>query len=179
MGLSIDRSTFSDEEYAIAGARQRDNLRALKTLLDRPGFGQGEPSLGAELEMSIIDKNAQALSLNKEILEESSDPHLQLELNRFNLEYNLSPVAAAGEPFSLLQAESLKARDSLSKTAAKHDGRIISIGILPTLRMEQLQASAMTDLARYHALASGIKRIRREQFHIRIDGEELYHCHAR
>jgi len=172
MGLSIDRSTFSDEEYAIAGARQRDNLRALKTLLDRPGFGQGEPSLGAELEMSIIDKNAQALSLNKEILEESSDPHLQLELNRFNLEYNLSPVAAAGAPFSVMQVELTKALESLSKTAAKHDGRIISIGILPTLRMEQLQAGAMTDMARYRALASGIKRIRREQFHIRIDGDE-------
>ena len=172
MGLSIDRSSFTEEEYRHAGVRLRENLAALKMLLDRPGFGQGEASLGAELELSIVDDNAQALPLNREVLAQSLDPHLQLELDRFNLEYNLSPVQAAGRPFSAMQSELESALAALGEIAAQHGGRIIPIGILPTLTMEQLQSGWMTDLARYHALAAGIRRIRQESIPIRIDGPE-------
>ena len=172
MGLLIDRSDFSEDEYVRAGERLRENLRALEELLQRPEFGQGEPSLGAELEMSMVDSDAQALPLNRQVLAESLDPNLQLELDRFNLEYNLSPVPAAGAPFSAMQTELEAALSSLSNIAARHGGRIMSVGILPTLRLEQLQKGWMTNLERYHALQAGIKRIRKEDFRIRIDGDE-------
>ena len=68
MGLSIDRSSFTEDEYRHAGIRLRENLAALQTLLARPGFGHGDYSLGAELEMSIVDSDAQALPLNREVL---------------------------------------------------------------------------------------------------------------
>ena len=172
MGLSIDRSSFTEEEYRHAGIRLRENLDALKSLLEWPGFGHGDASLGAELEMSIVGDDAQALPLNREVLAESLDPHLQLELDRFNLEYNLSPVQAAGEPFRAMQTELETALAALGEISSQHGGRIISIGILPTLTMEQLQSGWMTDLARYHALAAGIKRIRQESIPISIDGPE-------
>lgn len=172
MGLTIDRSEYTEEEFAAAKIKLRDNLKALDSLLKRPGFGHGEPSLGAELEMSIVDSDAQALPLNRQVLADSLDPHLQLELDRFNLEYNLSPVPAAGAPFSAMQAELTQALDGLDRAAAKHGGRIVPIGILPTLRLDQLQSDAMTDLARYRALSTGLKRIRKENFRIRIEGEE-------
>jgi gamma-glutamyl:cysteine ligase YbdK (ATP-grasp superfamily) len=172
MGIPIDRSNFTDEEYVEAGARLRDNLHALEQLLQRPGFGIGEPSLGAELEMCVVDDDAQALPLNRELLTESMDPQLQLELGRFNLEYNLSPVAAAGTPFGRMQSELENALSTLDNTAAGHGGRIVAIGILPTLTLRQLQGSSMTNLPRYHALSNSIKRIRKEEFRIRIDGED-------
>jgi gamma-glutamyl:cysteine ligase YbdK (ATP-grasp superfamily) len=172
MGLSIERSSFSEEEYIHAEIRLRENLAALKKLLARPGFGKGAPSLGAELEMSIVGPEAEALPVNKEVLADASDPNLQLELDRFNLEYNLSPVQAAGKPFSAMQNELTAALDELKTITARYNGRIIPIGILPTLAMDQLQSGWMTDLPRYHALAAGIKRMRRESIHIRIDGEE-------
>lgn len=172
MGLSIDRSSFTEEEYHHAGVRLRENLAALKALLERPGFGHGDASLGAELEMSIVGDDAQALPLNREVLAQSLDPNLQLELDRFNLEYNLSPVQAAGEPFRAMQTELESALSALGEISGQHGGRIIPIGILPTLTMEQLQSGWMTDLARYHALAAGIKRIRQESISISIDGPE-------
>jgi len=172
MGLSIDRSSFTEDEYQHSGIRLRQNLAALKELLARPGFGHGEASLGAELEMSIIDDDAQALPLNREVLAQSLDPQLQLEIDRFNLEYNLSPVQAAGEPFLAMQGELESALAALGEVASRHGGRVIPIGILPTLTMEQLQSGWMTDQARYHALAAGLKRIRRENIPIRIDGPE-------
>ena len=173
MGLLIDRSDFSEDEYLQAGERLRDNLGALQTLLARPDFGQGNPSLGAELEMSMVDADAQALPLNRQVLAESMDPNLQLELDRFNLEYNLSPVPAAGQPFAAMQEELEQALAAIADIAAKHGGRIVPIGILPTLKLEQLQKGWMTNLQRYHALQSGIQRIRKGQdFRIRIDGDE-------
>ena len=172
MGLSIDRSSFSEDEYRHAGVKLRENLAALEKLLERPGFGIGEPSLGAELEMSLVDDDFQALPLNREVLADSLDPHVQLELDRFNLEYNLSPVSAAGTPFTSMQRELSTALDKLEANARDHGGHIVPIGILPTLRMEHLQSGWMTDLPRYHALAAGIRRIRKESIHIRIDGSE-------
>lgn len=173
MGLVIDRSDFTEAEYEQAAERLRENLEALRMVLQRPEFGRGAPSLGAELEMSIVDDNAQALPLNRHVLAESLDPNLQLELDRFNLEYNLSPVEAAGTPFSLMQSELERALDTIGDSAARYGGRIVPIGILPTLKLEQLQSGWMTDLPRYRALQSGLSRIRRSKdFHIRIDGDE-------
>jgi gamma-glutamyl:cysteine ligase YbdK (ATP-grasp superfamily) len=172
MGLSIDRSSFSDEDYEKAAVCLRHELSALEMLLQRPGFGVGEYSIGAELEMCIIGPDAEALPVNKEVLSGSADPRLTLELDRFNLEYNLSPVKAAGTPFTAMREELTAGLAQVGDIAATYGGRIVPIGILPTLKMHQLESGWMTDLPRYHALAAGIKRMRRESIHIRIDGEE-------
>lgn len=172
MGLVIDHSDFSEEDYLQASVRLRENLQALQMLFERPDFGRGDSSLGAELELSIVDDKAQALPLNRQVLSDSLDPNLQLELDRFNLEYNLSPVMSAGTPFSMMQTELENALAELGEIAGTYGGRIIPIGILPTLCEEQLQSGAMTDLERYRALQAGIQRIRQHEFHIRIDGAE-------
>ncbi len=172
MGLEVDKSEFTDAEYAAAAEKLRDSLAALGILLARPGFGQGAGSLGAEAELCIVDGDAQALPVNQQVLAESLDPNVQLELNRFNLEYNLSPVPAAGRPFSAMQAELERAFAGLDRITSALGGRIVPIGILPTLRLDQLQAGAMTDRDRYRALQAGIRRIRKDDFRIRIDGAE-------
>ncbi|MGB5345959.1 MAG: glutamate-cysteine ligase family protein [Woeseia sp.] len=172
MGLIIDRSEFSEEDYRLAGARLQENLRALQMLFARPEFGRGDSSLGAELEMCIVDEQAQALPLNRQVLADSLDPNLQPELDRFNLEYNLSPVMSAGTPFATMRAELENALAELGRIAATHGGRIVPIGILPTLSEAQVQSNSMTDLDRYRALQAGIQRLRQLDFHIRIDGAE-------
>jgi len=172
MGNSIDRSTFSAEEYRRADARLRENLAALSTLLDRPGFGIGDWSLGAELEMSIVGPDAEALPLNRELIAEALDPHLQLELDRFNLEYNVSPVSAVGRPFAIMQEELTSALDAIGGIARKFQGRIVPIGILPTLQSDQLQSGWMTDSPRFHALSASLRRIRSHGIHICIDGDD-------
>ena len=172
MGIAIDRSRFEAHEYEFASRRLRDNLRALQVLLARPGFGLGEHSIGAEIELALIDAGARALPLNRRVLADSLDPHLQLELDRFNLEYNLTPVPVAGSPFSKLQQEIEHALPRVGTAASRHGGRVVAIGILPTLELDELQSGAMTDLERYRALQAAIRDIRREDFRIRIDGAE-------
>ena len=55
MGLEVDRDHFADEDYERFEERLQDCLQALRNVLARPGFGEGDPSLGAELEVHLVD----------------------------------------------------------------------------------------------------------------------------
>lgn len=172
MGLSIDRDEFDAADHARFAERLSDDLAALRALLATPGFGEGEPTLGAELELSLVDAAGRALPLNRDVLVDRPDPQVQLELDRFNLEYNLTPVPLAGRPFAGLEAQMDRAIALLGDAAAGHGGRVVAIGILPTLRADDLVSHAMTDLPRYRALSAGIRRLRRAPFEVRITGHE-------
>ncbi len=172
MGLSITREHFAPAEYERFAARLRKSLSVLHQLLAQPGFGQHPPSLGAELELSIIDPAGRALPLNRAVLAESLDPQLQLELDRFNLEYNLSPVDCAGLPFAALEAEMRDALATINRVCAGYQARVAAIGILPTLEPANLEPGAMTDLPRYRALSAAIRRLRRDRFRIEISGQD-------
>ncbi|MDD9935855.1 MAG: glutamate--cysteine ligase [Myxococcales bacterium] len=172
MGIQIDRERFEPAEYVEFQRRLEHSLKALEQLLQRPGFGVGAPSLGAEIELSLVDAEGSALPLNRAVLAASLDDHLQLELDRFNLEYNLTAVPAAGRPFSAFEREIGDAIAHLDGVAASHGGRIIPIGILPSLVPSDLDRHNMSDLPRYRALSRALKALRHSDFEIRIDGEE-------
>ena len=172
MGLCIARDQFTEEEFTRFGERLTQSLKALAHVLEQPGFGEGPLTIGAELELSIINSQGQAYPINRTLLHCSHDEHLQLELDRFNLEYNLSPVSLAGHPFSHVRAQLTHAIQSLERCAKGLGGRIIPIGILPTLCAEELDAPMMSDLPRYRALSAGLRRLREGPFCIHINGPE-------
>ncbi|MEJ2231914.1 MAG: hypothetical protein P8X46_12125 [Nitrospirales bacterium] len=99
MGLCIARDQFTEEEFTRFGERLTQSLKALAHVVAQPGFGEGPLTIGAELELSIINNQGQAYPINRTLLHCSHDEHLQLELDRFNLEYNLSPVSLSRVPF--------------------------------------------------------------------------------
>lgn len=144
----------------------------LEALLGQPGFGVGPASLGAELEVALVDAQARPLPRNEEVLRETSDERMTVELDRFNLECNLLPTALAGCPFAHLQREIESARAELGRAAARYGGRIATVGILPTLVEADLQSTAMTDAIRYRALSRSLREQREGPFRLRIDGED-------
>ncbi|MGP0593856.1 glutamate--cysteine ligase [Nitrospira sp. T9] len=172
MGLCIDRDQFDEEDFTRFGQRLIQSLKALKHVVEQPGFGVGPLSIGAELELSIINSEGRAYPINRTLLNCAHDEHLQLELDRFNLEYNLSPVALAGHPFSHVRAQLANAIQSLEYCAQKWGGRIAPIGILPTLCAEELDSPVLSDLPRYRALSAGLRRLREGPFAIHINGPE-------
>jgi hypothetical protein len=172
MGIEIDRDHFEPSEYVRFSKRLRDGLRALEILLARPGFGEGPASIGAELEVALIDEFSKPLPLNLEVLEETLDPRMTVELDRFNLECNLNYGPLSGTPFSALRREFEGAHQELSRASALHSGRIAMIGILPTVTAEDLSPDAMTDTARYRALAHALRNSRSAPFHLDIDGDD-------
>jgi gamma-glutamyl:cysteine ligase YbdK (ATP-grasp superfamily) len=172
MGLDIDRDRFASTDYARFDERLENCLLALETLLGRPGFGEGPTSIGAELEVALIDHSARPLPLNIEVLQETLDPRMTVELDRFNLECNLRYGALAGAPFAALRAEFEDAYAELSRAAERHAARVAMIGILPTIRAENLESDAMTDTTRYRALAFALRNARNAPFRLDIDGDD-------
>ena len=172
MGLPVRQEHFEPDDYARFAERLDQDLEALGRLLARPGFGEGPPSLGAEIELSLIDANARAFNVARDVLADSLDPQLQLELDRFNLEYNLTPVATAGRPLGALEDELTRALARVDGVAALHGGRAIAIGILPTLTLDDLKGSVMTDLPRYRALTRAIRGLRGGPVRVRIGGAD-------
>ncbi len=172
MGLAIERDRFGDDEYERFQVRLQEGLRALRALLERPGFGAGPLSLGAELEVALVGDDGRPRHVNVEVLRETLDPRMTVELDRFNLESTLDPTPLAGRPFAHLRSEMDGAFGELSRAAARHDARVAMIGILPTLRPHDLEPAAMTDTPRYRALSWALQRNRHEPFAIRIDGDE-------
>lgn len=172
MGLEIDRDVFSEAEFASFAERLAQSLDALDQVLRRPGFGVGPQTIGAELELCLVDDRGHALPYNRAVLDSVRHPRVTLETDRFNLECNTVPVALAGRPFSALRADLDVVLAAVRAGAARHGGHVVAIGILPTLRSSDLTADALTRSARYRALSNGLRRLRRGTFDIAIDGPE-------
>ena len=175
MGLLIDRDSFSSQDFRRYNSRLNQNLKALQKMMAQPGFGQfnGGRKIGAELEIYIIDDEGRPAFFNGEIHDELKDPQLTLELNRFNLEYNLKPVALRSKPFSNMAKEIRGALTRIDRVAQKYNSSTLPIGILPTAREADFGYHAMTDIARYRALTNGLRDLRGGPFHIEIEGKDF------
>lgn len=172
MGQDIQQHSFTAADYQEFGGRLQQSLDVLRELLVQPGFGQGPLSLGAEMEAYITTPEGTVCPINRELIDDLQHPQLQLELNQFNIEYNLNPVALAGKPFSALDNELSGALTMLQEAAHRRGAMIVPIGILPTLRQTDLNSSSMTDLTRFHVLSDSLKNIRGENFFVNIHGED-------
>ncbi|HLV20730.1 MAG TPA: glutamate-cysteine ligase family protein [Polyangiaceae bacterium] len=172
MGIEIDREEFEDADYERFSGRLRDDLCALERLLARPAFGQGPKSMGAEVELNLVDPDGSPRPVNRAVLAESLDPRVTLEINRFNLELNSRPVLFSGAPFSAFARELGEALTTLSMAAAQHGARVVTVGILPTLTEADFGAATMSDFIRYRALSKSLRRLRGEPFTVHIEGPE-------
>lgn len=172
MSREVDREHFEPADYTAFAARLRAELEALDALLARPGFGTGEPTIGIELELSLIDAGGRPLPHNHAVLARAVDPHLTLEVDRFNLEYNSPPVPLAGRPFAALGTYIDGALAEVNRAAGTLGGRVVAIGILPTLRAADLESWVLSDMRRYRALSAAVRRLRHAPHRVMIDGAE-------
>ena len=159
-------------DYARFAERLERCLSDLGQLLGRPGFGAGPVTIGAELELFLVDDAPRPLPLNQAVRALAADARIAVELDRFDLELNCSPALLGGCPFTALAGELGALLDRVGAAARVHRGRIALIGVLPTLSQAHLGASAVTGGARYRALDCGLRRLRRGPLQIKIAGAE-------
>jgi len=172
MGTDIDNEQFDERDYSRFAGRLGECLAALGQSLDRPGFGTGPATIGAELELFLIDGAARPLPHNRAVCAATADPRVNVELNRCNLELNVTPALLAGRPFTALGGELSLLVDRVADAAGDHGGRVALIGILPTLSPADLGPAMMTDVPRYRALSRGLRRLRQDQFRIQVAGQD-------
>ncbi len=171
MGLTIERSEFDDDDRARFDERLQASLGALRSLLERPGFGEGPATLGVEVEVDLVDAQGRPAPNNRAVLAATTDPRITHEVDRFNLEINSNPVALAGRPFAALHDDLTGAFAEITRAAATNAARPIAIGILPTLREDDLR-DALTEVHRYRALSSSLRRQRPGGFAVHIEGQD-------
>jgi hypothetical protein len=172
MGGEITRERFDPTDYERFAERLAEQLTTLRVLLARPGFGIGPLSLGAELEVSLVDRTSRPFGANRAVLASTVDRRVTLEVDRFNLELNTRPCPLAGSPFTTLAAELDNGLGELRRAAAVCGGRVTTIGILPTLTADDLGSGALTDSPRFRALSASLRGLRHEPFAIRIGGDD-------
>ena len=175
MGQSIQQTSFSAEDFRAFQSKLHHCLDALEQVLKRPDFGSGEASIGAELELYLLDSEGFPSLDNLTIQQALNDPRLTLELNRYNVELNLTPVRAVGEPFSGLEKQMLESLTQLRALMRYREGRVLPIGMLPTLRETDFGPQVMTDIPRYHVLADAVRQGRDNSLGIQIDGQDSLH----
>jgi hypothetical protein len=172
VGEEIATERFDPADYARFGQRLRHEIAAFGELVRRPGLGEGPSSLGAELELSLVDADGRPAPVNDRVLRDLPGEGFALELDRFNVECDSGAAPLAGRPFSRI-GDDLRARlERVAAAAAVHGARPVMVGILPTLTHEDLGPEALSDSPRFRALASALRRLRDDAFHIRVSGAE-------
>ncbi|GIH99390.1 glutamate--cysteine ligase [Planobispora takensis] len=172
MGQQVDKDRYSEAEFARFGERLGEQLTELHELLARPGFGTGPATIGAEVELFLTTPDGHPLPRNREVCDVAGDDRLTLELGRFNLEANLTPLPLAGRPFTAMEREVHEVIAKVDAAAAAEGGQVVAIGILPTLSELDFSHETMSDESRYRALSRGMRRLRVEPYRVRIHGAE-------
>jgi len=172
MGAEIHQEKFSEADFALFRERLRGGLRAFSSLIERPGFGCGERSIGTELEMFLVDPQGHVMPIGSQVVHAANRASITHEMGAFDVELSTRPARLLGEPFSAQRENLLNEIGRLKLHAANFGARVVPIGVLPTLRRGDFDASAITDMPRYRALAAGMKRLRQAPFRICIDGAD-------
>lgn len=172
MGIDIDRVEFDTNDTIQFQHKLNEQLALLKNVIANPDFGQAPHSIGAELELYIVDDRGRPLPCNETILKKANNSLLTPELNAYNLEYNLAPCPITQQPFLSLEKAISDELKRLNHYAAEVGGRLVAIGILPTLTPEDFGPHSMTQRKRYHALVKQLIRQRGGDFKIDINGRD-------
>jgi len=160
MGQEIGHTHFSDADFTDFADCLRRETGLLEAWFRDGLFSARDRTGGFELEAWLIDAGARAAPVNAEFLARLDDPMVVPELARFNVELNDHPQHLWGSALSRFEASLGATWKRCGRVAEKMGVRLLMIGILPTLREEQLTQANMSDLRRYRALNEQVLRLR-------------------
>ncbi len=161
MGDEIASSQFDEADFA----RYRERLRAETELLAEwfagGRFHDDGYRAGYELEIWLVDENRQPAACNEIFLERLDSELASPELARFNVEINSTPQVLRDHAFSRFHDELTRTWQQCQATARDMAVDVCAIGILPTVRNEDLNLGNMSHMARYRALNRQVLHLRR------------------
>jgi hypothetical protein len=172
MGKDLTVAVFSIQDRARYREKVRRCLDVLALMLDDVAFDTESRMTGLEIELNLIDADAEPAMRNAEILANLADPTFQTELGQFNLELNARPRLIGGDGFADYERDILDSLGRAQARADKADSTIVLIGSLPTLAPEHLVLANLSANERYRALNDQIVGARGEQFNVDIRGVE-------
>ena len=165
--MSLDtREDFTEADHALFGERLQQSLDVLARLLNQEDFGTGPATLGAELELALVDPAGRPLPVNRAVLAAAWTRVSRSRSTASTWRSTRPAGPARGRAVHGARRAAVgRARRHRPGGRGDHGGRSVAIGILPTLTRDDLKPGMLTDSPRYRALSAGIRRLRREPFH--------------
>ena len=163
MGQEIDTPDFTPADLAEFRQRLDQETRLLASWLSTGTLPAGPKVGGFELEAWLVGPDLRPLPRATDLLAQLADPLVVPELATFNLEFNGTPQLLAGQALSVMAAELDTTWGHAQTVAQGLDARLAMIGILPTVRPEDLILDHMTPRNRYRILNAQLSALRGHQ----------------
>ncbi len=170
MGQEINRTRFSEADLEQFSTRLAEETAALRSLAKAGGFRDARYVAGFELEAWLLDHAGCPNPVNALYLRALNDPLVVPELSRFNVELNAPPVEMGAGVLAAMEESLLTTWDNCQHVAHGMDAVLAMIGILPTIRDEDLCLANMSAMNRFDVLNAQVLQ-QRNGAPIRIDIE--------
>ena len=176
MGQEINRTRFSEADHEQFSARLAEETAALRSFAKGGGFRDARYVAGFELEAWLLDHAGWPSPVNAPFLRALNDPLVVPELSRFNVELNAPPVEMGAGVLAAMEESLLTTWDSCQRVAHDMDTVLAMIGILPTIRDEDLCLANMSAMNRFDVLNAQVLQQRDgAPIHIDIEGVDQLH----
>jgi hypothetical protein len=172
VGKDLSTVAFAPEDRVTYRQKVSRCLDSLAQMLDDDAFETVDGMTGLEIELNLVDDDAQPAMRNAEVLGYLADPTFQTELGKFNLELNAPPRAIVGDGLGAYEREILDTLSRAADRAAKADSGLVLIGMLPTLVPDHLVLDNLSAGHRYRLLNDEMVGARGGEFHLDIRGVE-------
>ncbi len=178
MGRDVPSITISQHDRRAYREKVRRCLDVLARMLRESSFDIEPRHVGMEMELNLVDADGLPAMTNTAVLAAIADPSWASELGRFNLEINVSPRPLSGEALGALEDDVRSKLAHATSRALATGTRLVMIGILPTLRQDDVTDEAMSANPRYRLLNEQMIAARGEDMRICIEGPERLLTHV-
>jgi gamma-glutamyl:cysteine ligase YbdK (ATP-grasp superfamily) len=178
MGRDIHAIKISGEDRWNYREKLRRSLDVFDRMLRESIFDTNLSLVGQEIELNLVDERGEPSMRNAAVLDAIANPAWATELGQFNIEINVPPRALSGHALAALEDEIRADLNAADTKARGSDSRLVMIGILPTLRQDDVHEGTLSSNERYRVMNEQIFAARGEDIRIAIDGSEQLLTHA-
>ena len=176
MGQEIDTSQFTEHDFQQFSQCLQQETALLESWFQQERFAVDASIGGFELEAWLVDRNNRPAPINEPYLERLQNPLVVPELAQFNVEFNTPARRLEGRALHYMQQELDRLWNYSERVAGEFSARLAMIGILPTVRQQELTVASMTPRARYRALNEQVMRLRHGRpLRLDIEGIDALH----
>jgi gamma-glutamyl:cysteine ligase YbdK (ATP-grasp superfamily) len=178
MGRDIQAIKISGEDRRKYREKLRRSLDVFDRMLRESIFDTNLSLVGQEIELNLVDERGEPSMRNAAVLDAIANPAWATELGQFNIEINVPPRALSGDALASLEDEIRADLNAADTKACGSGSRLVMIGILPTLRQDDVHEGTLSANERYWVMNEQIFAARGEDIRIAIDGSEQLLTHA-
>lgn len=180
MGQEIDQTHFKQCDFQRFRKALQRETELLQSWQDNQQLADSGFVIGFELESWLINQQQQPAPINQSFISHFNSELVTPELAKFNVEFNTHPTELRGQALSQIERELKETWQQGQQIAHQLDGcQLLAIGILPTVKPDELCMANMTEMKRYRALNEQVLRLRQgEPLTLNIQGRQhLQHIH--